>query len=283
MIRISFKGRLGNQMFQYALMQAYKKKGIKTVPELSFYEGHEEQFELSKVFSSIDDKTFMLNKKRGFVKRITDDFWFHYYNKTGRRYDEQQNGVFDKNILNIKNGNVIGYWQSEKYFIDIEDDIREIFKFKIYDANVLEIGEKLKNEQNSVAIHVRRSDYLNDSKLGGVCTLSYYNNAIAYIREKLEDAKFYIFSDDIEWCEQNFSNSDVFYLKLNSIKNYQNWYDMYLMSCCQHSIIANSTFSWWSAWINNAPHKIVVAPDRWAQNEERPDIYCNGWIKISGK
>lgn len=138
---------------------------------------------------------------------------------------------------------------------------------------------------NSVSLHVRRGDYVSNQKIkkdaltpSGVCTEKYYFNAIEYIQAQIENPEFFVFSDDIEWCRQNLRLESAHYADWNVGK--ESFVDMQLMSCCKHNIISNSTFSWWGAWLNGNPGKMVLVPDKWYYNGHIGDILCDDWRKI---
>lgn len=157
-----------------------------------------------------------------------------------------------------------GYWQCEKYFKDIEDVIRKEFTLKEeFSIEDNEITKEIKNA-NAVSLHIRRGDYVahaTTSKFHGICSLEYYEDAIKYIVKKVENPTFYIFSDDIEWVKENLKmEHPVKYVSDGILKDYE---ELMLMSYCKHNIIANSSFSWWGAWLNSNPGKIVIAPKQW--------------------
>ena len=174
-----------------------------------------------------------------------------------------------------------GYWQGEKYLENTNYNINNYFKFNC--ANKLtKISEKIKNT-NSVSIHFRRGDYVNNIKTNtfhGLCGFNYYNNGIKFISKNISNPIYFVFSDDINWVKQNFKlNYPTIYIEDN--KDYE---DMYLMSLCRHNIIANSTFSWWGAWLNKNPDKIVIAPQKWfadkVKNKNTNKIIPKEWIRI---
>ena len=173
-----------------------------------------------------------------------------------------------------------GYWQSEKYFSFIEEKIKAEFTFKI---EIDDINKKYLEEMNkveSISLHVRRGDYLSSPSLN-VCTEKYYENAITYFRERIENPIFFVFSNDIEWCRQNINGKDIKYINVN--KGERSYNDMRLMSACKHNIIANSSFSWWGAWLNSNAQKIIVAPNKWINNSKNvseSDIIPEKWKKI---
>ena len=144
------------------------------------------------------------------------------------------------------------------------------------------LQEQMRREQ-AVAVHVRRGDYLlpeNSRKYGNICTLQYYKNAMQYMKKKVPDAKFYFFSNDSEWVRKNLANGDSVIVDCNHGK--ENYLDMYLMSQCSHNIIANSSFSWWGAWLNQNPDKIVISPQRWFSHLDASDAICEDWVRVNG-
>ena len=120
----------------------------------------------------------------------------------------------------------------------------------------------------------------NSRKYGNICTLQYYKNAMQYMKKKVPDAKFYFFSNDSEWVRENLAGGDSVIVDCNHGK--ENYLDMYLMSQCSHNIIANSSFSWWGAWLNQNPDKIVISPKRWFSHLDASDAICEDWIRIDG-
>jgi hypothetical protein len=163
-----------------------------------------------------------------------------------------------------------GTWQSERYFKEIEPAIRRDFTFKPFDlgdsAGVLEQIQK----GNSVAVHVRRGDYVS-SAVGahlGFVGVDYYSKALAAMASSIENAHFYIFSDDIAWCRAHLPPAYPYtFVSPPDCGQNAARRDLFLMSACRHFIIANSTFSWWGAWLGNAgPSKVVIAPKRWFAN-----------------
>lgn len=175
-----------------------------------------------------------------------------------------------------------GYWQSYQYFDSCRDVILKEFSFPNFskeDKFNFELNEILKNEENSVGIHIRRGDYLKNWKYRGLCGIDYYQKAIAYILEHIKSPKFFLFSDDIDWVKENISpllkGYDVNFVNWNhSINSYK---DMQLMAMCKNLIIANSSFSWWAAYLNqNNP--IVVAPEQWINSFMDFRIQYKDWI-----
>ena len=193
------------------------------------------------------------------------------------------NFVYYDNVVNYDYNKRVyrGTWQSEQYFSDFCDEIKEAFLFKTKSLNEKTRSvDRIIQVQNSVSVHVRRSDYLSGvykSGFGGICTLEYYNKAMDYISERISDAHFYVFSDDIEWCRQNFTDKSISFIDWNVRDD--SWQDMYLMSHCKHNIIANSTFSWWGAYLNRNPESIIIAPSVW-WNGIKDDIVPKRWTRL---
>lgn len=181
---------------------------------------------------------------------------------------------FEYHPIEYKNGlDLIGYFQSERYFKDSEELIRYYFDFKdeLIDDEKIEIAKK------SCSIHIRRTDYLNFPEYHPFPGIDYYEKAIKLMRD-MGISDFIIFSDDIEWCKKNFGSFFKYSEGLSDIQ------DLALMSKCKNHIIANSSFSWWGAWLNNNKDKKVIAPSLWfgpaKKNVITNDLYCSDWIKI---
>lgn len=189
---------------------------------------------------------------------------------------------FDSEILDIQdNCYLFGYWQSDLYFKNIREEILQSFHFPKFKENSQneKVSRRLK-DCRSVSVHIRRGDYLKVAAT--LCSISYYEKAITLMKEKVNPELFVIFSDDIAWCKEHFGNligaSETLYVDWN--KGKESFRDMQLMSLCQHNIIANSSFSWWGAWLNQNPNKIVMCPSRWMPHGTQPDVLPSDWIKI---
>lgn len=284
MIIIKFKGGLGNQMFQYALYKNYIYKNKEVKADLSFYNSNDDHngFELDKIFNielniaNLEEIQYMGDCK----KRIIDKVRRRCGYRKKSHYVENE-FIFDKNLLDKDNLYIEGYFQTEKYFKHIRNEILNSFSVSINDYRNEMLIEKMKNE-NCVALHVRRGDYIKNKKTrkiyGGITTLDYYEKAIKYINKNVKNPVYYVFSDDIKWVQENLCIDSSIIVDWNTGK--ESYKDMILMSKCKHNIIANSSFSWWGAWLNINSTKIVVAPNKWLNTKSTPDIYCKGWIKI---
>jgi hypothetical protein len=176
-----------------------------------------------------------------------------------------------------------GYWQSEKYFHEAAVVIRTDFTFKnpLIKENA-ELAEQI-CRVNAVSLHVRRGDYVKNPKTAathGVCSPDYYQAAIRHIATQVVQPFFFIFSDDIRWVKSHLEmNFPCRYVDHN--QGAQSYNDMHLMSLCRHHIIANSSFSWWGAWLGGHKNKIVVAPQRWfVNNNNVRDLFPNGWVLL---
>lgn len=197
------------------------------------------------------------------------------------RYIIYQEPGFHFNAIPVIDGNVqlIGYFQSEKYFKDCKNEIQKLFSYP--DDYVLEIKEKYADLLNKVtcSIHVRRGDYVTSPDHHPTQNLDYYKHAINAL--ELPDVKFIVFSDDIKWCKEQFSTLENDFVYIENTPDYE---DLLLMSLCNHNIICNSTFSWWGAWLNKNIEKKVIVPSKWfgvAYNYHKTDdLYCEDWIKI---
>ena len=188
---------------------------------------------------------------------------------------------YDEDILKSLRGNIfaIGFWQSEKYFAKWANQIRSDLKMKApEDEQNLKYLVRIQNT-NAVSIHVRRGDYVENST-HPLCKIGYYEDAIAIIREKVPEPMFFIFSDDTDWVHANLSINDNCCIIEHNKQN--GTADMYLMSQCKHHIIANSSFSWWGAWLNESSDKIVIAPQKWFYNTsiDTNDLIPERWISI---
>lgn len=282
MIIVGMKGGLGNQMFEYALAYKSKKMGKEVYLDKYLYEhGIEKRiFELD-VFPNIkyDVSNETMNKKLRGEYESTIQKILRMLNIRPKYYREIFHGYKQK-ILTWNNKYLDGYWQTEKYFQDIREDILKEFCFpELQGKENIEIAQQIK-ESNSVSIHIRRGDYMNNSaRYGNLGESNYYQEAVLYIERKVENPIFYVFSDDIEWAKKKFIEPNYIVVDNNN-KGQFGYVDMQLMSWCKHNIIANSSYSWWAAWLNHNKEKIVIAPSAWERNKKVKDIYCKGWIII---
>lgn len=289
MIIAKLQGGLGNQMFQYAIGR-----------HLAHIHNAELKLDISW-FDNIKDNTAtreyklkMLNIIENIAANDEIKRLKKYEQKNGRRYIlhnllfadnsiyvKEKQSRFDENILKASDNIYLdGFWQSEKYFKEIESIIRKDFAFK---EKVSEKNRKIAEEisaVNSVSVHIRRGDYLTLSQ-HGLYGKEYYKKAETIIDGKIKNPRFFVFSDDTEWVKRNiiFKRKTTYITHNKESKDYE---DMRLMSMCKRNIIANSSFSWWGAWLNQNPDKIVIAPREWVKKEQGKtnDRHCEGWIII---
>ena len=266
---VAITGGLGNQMFQYGLYLFLKNKynSEKIYLDTSFYNVKKvhNNYELKDIFNINVEIKNHLHKKSFFELLIFKIFRKILY-ILKFLYIEKKDINVKKNLEAMKKRNIFFYgnWISEKYFIKIQDEVRKNFSFpKISDIKNLEI-EKIIQKEESVSIHVRRGDYLlkENRVYSDLVELPYYEKAIKIINSKIKKPVFFIFSNDIKWCKENLKiKEQVYYIDWN--KGKESYRDMQLMSLCKHNIIPHSTFSWWGAWLNKNPNKIVIAPKTW--------------------
>lgn len=177
-----------------------------------------------------------------------------------------------------------GYWQNEAYFLDIKNLIFQEFSFKNKPSDTNQkLIEKMGNS-NSVSISIRHGDYLTNPRthnFHGVCSLKYYLTCIEKIKDQIKNPLFFVFSDDLEWAKKNLPDNGTLIFVRNNVGTSFYYEDLKLMSLCQHNIIANSTFSWWGAYLNQNPLKIVLAPKPWIKAKPNdPSIIPANWIEI---
>lgn len=278
-------GGLGNQMFQYALALKMQSLGVQVKIDVTKYAQHHahNDFELDQVFD-IDCPFAEIPEIRhlGYVKA---NHWTEFLKKMPFRKKTVYNNesyMYDAQVLNLDGYYIEGYWQSEKYFLDIKEKILNTYRFPEFPKGQDTWAERIQNSC-AVSVHIRRGDYLQYSYLQNICTLEYYKKSMEFFRRTLSDkAEFYIFTNDFPWAEEHFREKDCYFVKGNTGKN--SFRDMQLMSLCRHHIVANSSFSWWGAWLNQVPDKVVVAPERWINRPEgeETDIIPENWIRISG-
>lgn len=274
MVIIQLTGGLGNQMFQYA-----------TARRLAWF--FETPLKLDVTLYQYDPlRTFGLHhfKISGEIADPEEIFWI----KQIKHLKEQGFSVNWELIHGFSPEEpdvyLEGYWQSEKYFRDIREIICEEFSLKEeLDAENLEYLERIKTSE-SVSIHIRRGDYVTNptvNYLHGVCILDYYSRAMEAMAQCLEEPHFFIFSDDIQWGKDNLPRDyPLTFVDINGPD--RDFYDLFLIRHCKHHIIANSSFSWWGAWLSDHPGKLVYAPQKWFQgySHDTRDLLPEHWNRI---
>lgn len=272
---IGYLGRLGNQMFQFSsALGIAKKRGYGVAFPI-------ENCSRFMTNGPIDPKTGQTTKVKCDLLDCFD-IPVSYFKPDSEinpisSYSEG-NFKFNPEVLSLPpHTDLWGYFQDERYFKDDRDLIFSVFKFKKeYEKSALEFISGIVSGHQKVSLHVRRGDYTLYPQHHPVCTKDYYHSAMGkFIGEK---TKFLIFSDDIEWCRGEFIGDQFIFVDSGSP-----YTDLKIMTLCDHHIIANSSYSWWGAWLNTNENKRVIAPSRWfgsAINKDSSEIYCNGWEKI---
>ena len=292
MILIHTIGGLGNQMFQYAVGRALSLESgqLLRLDTSSFTDyGLHQGFELQRVFNcqiqvatQSDLRRVLGWQSSPVVRRLLTRSGFSALRRKG--FVVEPHFHYWPGISEVQaDCYLVGYWQSGKYFQLHASVICDDFKFALplTDKNV-ELAKQI-SEVQAVSLHVRRGDYINNIKTNaahGVCPIEYYRAAIQYISNSVKHPYFFIFSDDIAWVKDNLKmEMPCQYIDHN--QGASSFNDMHLMSLCQHHIIANSSFSWWAAWLNPNPGKIVIAPKRWFTNSRNTsDLTPARWITL---
>jgi len=295
MIIVKLQGGLGNQMFQYAtgrqlsvLYDTKLKLDLSFLLDRSLKEDFTfRDFELGKLnivaeFVKLKDVQFFL--KEDFISRLKKRFGrFQLFKEENFSFQQE---IFSKG----KSIYLDGYWQSERYFINIREKLLSEFTpdrgtlSKLNENPVLKnFREQILNNQ-SVSVHFRRGDYISNkvtNSYHGTCSYQYYNDAIGLIKQKTGKPHYFLFSDEPEFLT---SLDFIKEIPSTTVTSNDPHLDMHLMSLCKHNIIANSSFSWWGAWLNQNPDKIVIAPERWFAKDElnlqTKDLVPSKWIRI---
>lgn len=284
-------GGMGNQLFQYAVGRSVALKNQTDLKmDVSVYDNQETTAASRKYALNVFNiaENFANEQEIGKMKAIGGGKISRLLYKLGlvkkNTYIVEPRFSFNPEVFQAgEDAYLEGYWQTEKYIKDMEDIFHKEFTLnEAFDIEDKEITKKIK-ATNAVSLHVRRGDYINNAstnKFHGVCSLEYYAKAILCVSEKIQDPLFFIFSDDIAWVKQNLKiDFPVTYVSDGILRDYE---ELILMSYCKHNIIANSSFSWWGAWLNENSQKIVVAPMKWfASNElDTSDIIPSDWLRI---
>ncbi|MBL7743837.1 MAG: alpha-1,2-fucosyltransferase [Chitinophagaceae bacterium] len=284
MIIARLQGGLGNQLFQYAATKALAEKlsvPFKFDAITSLQKDKQRKIALHDFQASFELAAKNEIKKFVFFPSLYRhspsffaNFGKHIYREPHFHFDQYFFRLTDPVFLD-------GFWQSPLYFKDIEDIIRQDFLIKEnLIKNVKELGKELEN-RNSVAVHVRRGDFLTPkaSMYHGVMDEGYYEKAITLIKEKQQEVSVYYFSDDTDWVKRHLQPHYAGFVSPYTLTAIE---DFYLMTRCRHNIIANSSFSWWTAWLNNHPGKMVVAPKKWLAKDQinTGDLIPSNWFCI---
>jgi hypothetical protein len=300
MILVRLIGGLGNQLFQYAtgkalalrrntvlkidttLLEANKKNPHEinthrdldlglfnvelvqaTAQEIAYFNGKEYPHLIGKALNrlvmAVRRKNLVIEKGRGFNERVV--------------------GLGDNKCL-------VGAWQSEKYFADKKDEIRSLFKFRndvpLHSRPLLDDISR----SRAVCVNIRRGDYITSPLYRaaiGALDFPYYQEGMKYFRQKFADARFFIFSDDVEWCRSSFPSDPSFVIVGHEHKGEKFGNYLRLMSSCRHFVISNSSFAWWGAYLGEKKDSVVIAPGKWTRSRdaEPADIVPERWLKLS--
>lgn len=289
MIEVFCRNQLGNILFQYAVgrhLAAKHKTGLRL--HLLGPEGRDTVLHSQIVQSRINQLSFFNLKAEILPPDPTD---ITKPSGVSNSYIKEMLFVetkwgFNPEVLTLKDGVCLdGNFQCEKYFSGIEQLIRQDFEIKLdlLENECANYLQKIQNT-NSIAVHVRRGDYVN-LELHDVCNNTYYSNSIAYMNTRIDTPHYFVFSDDISWCMANFDLPECTFVELSASRE-NPMIDFMLMSLCKHNIIANSTFSWWPAWLNSNNGKVVVGPRHWFNNEDKLDwLICQDtvpdhWVRV---
>ncbi len=288
MIVSKIVGGLGNQLFCYAAGKSLAERlnvpfkiDIRAYDDYKLHAYALENFAISAAIANANECAY--TSPASTLKKI----WQHL---SGKRPDlklyQEQGLQFNKQLLTLPaNSYLSGYWQCEKYFSSAAEVIRQEFSFKDEpDAMNADMLTQIRNSK-SISVHIRRGDYISNpsaNAVHGICELDYYQQAATYLANKLNtELSFYVFSDDPEWVKQHLhlSGNTIYVAHNNAVQNHE---DLRLMSACEHHIIANSTFSWWGAWLNPSSQKIVIAPKQWFKdpNYDASDLVPASWIRL---
>lgn len=290
MVRIV--GGLGNQMFQYAfglsLSRLYRSQLLldcRDFDETSIHNG----FELGRVFgvpqpcgsSSEIRRCFGWRGTRTAIKLLSNPRFARF--RGSYILIEDSSTSVEKARSMGPHCYVSGFWQNEAFFADCAPTVRKMFTFKSEMSQDNRDTAYQIERGASVSVHVRRGDYITNTRANqshGTCSVQYYNEAMAYIREVEHNPEFFIFSDDPEWAAANIGDrsGNCYHVTWNT--GPESFNDMRLMSLCKHHIIANSSFSWWGAWLAEHSDGCVIAPARWFRQARKRDPVPIRWIRI---
>ncbi|ENM5934579.1 alpha-1,2-fucosyltransferase [Vibrio mimicus] len=263
MIIVKIIGGLGNQMFQYALARSIE---LQTNTEVKL---DLQGFDTYQLHNGYRLNCFNIAEKIATKSEVEKYIGSNnYFYRAIRRFcpsllkmfqTEKNHTKYDGSLFELKRAYLDGYWHNGKYFEPVREQLLKEFTIKgELSKGVRELRTRIVSSQ-SVSIHVRRGDFLKHPDVG-VLDIDYYKRAVECILSNVESPEFYMFSDDIEWCIEHLNFIENCHFVDSTIDELD---DLMLMSSCKHNIIANSTFSWWGAWLNSNHNKIVVCPKVW--------------------
>jgi hypothetical protein len=291
MIIVKLSGGLGNQLFQYAVGRhlahlhgttlKFDVSGFQDGGKRQYALGH---FRMTAEFASQEEVHALTEYRPGAVKRVVDRFLPRSSRRAGTHVCEGKSFRFNPRILTLPDNLYMdGYWQNEKYFRDVPDIIRQEVAVKDPLAGRNRDLAEVIASVNSVSLHIRRGDYVSDPKTRqshGNCSLDYYMHCVQELAGAVDQPHYFVFSDEPQWACANLElDAPVTIVDHNS--TIQAYEDLRLMRHCRHHIIANSSFSWWGAWLNPRPDKTVYAPKKWFAHDkwDFQDVVPSGWLR----
>ena len=283
-------GGLGNQMFQFALYKALQRQfpEERVLLDLRCFNGYHKHrgFEIPMIFDVTYEEA---NWKE--VAKVAYPYPNFQTWRFGSRIlpdrktmlKEKADYAFEPTAMTRKGDTYYdGYWQHEEYFLDYREEMLRTYTFPAFEDERNRETACLIANKNSCAIHIRRGDYVRDKLFRDICDLDYYQTAILRMKGAAIPDLFCVFSDDASWCREHISpllgQTEAIYVDWNTDGN--SFHDMHLMSLCRHQIIANSSFSWWGAWLNTNKEKVVIAPRKWWNISGAHTPISNSWIII---
>ena len=288
---IKFYGGLGNQLFQYAMLVAvrehFKEEVLMDTSVYASY-GLHNGLEINRIFATTAKKATpdQIKKISWFTTNYKLSRLIHYCLPARKtEFKEITFGMFYPEVFE-RTGDCLydGYWQHHEYFKECRNVILKEFSLRnSFDSQNQKTFNEFITANNIVSVHVRRGDFLNSKLYRGLCGKDYYRKAIEKVKSIVgEEAKFVFFSNDINWCKDNLADliapDNISFADWN--RGADSYKDLFLMSACRINIIANSSFSWWGAYLNQRDDKVVIAPEKWI-NKDMPDpIQMPDWIKL---
>ena len=283
MVVINLKGGLGNQLFVYASASAIaKSRKQNLVFDVQSFDNDPYNRKFALEPFKIDNRCFTKNEVNSFLSLSIVERTLNYMkSKTKKLYYSLNDLELDLAILEVnpKNQYLNGYFANSLYFQTFRTELlkyitlKEEYQTELYKRKITWI-----KQNNFISVHIRRADYVSDkgaSQLFETLDRKYYDRAINYFQTNaVSSEKFLFLSDDIEWVKNEFSDMENAYF-IDEKELYKDYFDIMFMAACEHNIIANSTFSWWGAWLNKNPNKVVIAPKKWYKNPDYQAIYEN--------
>ena len=284
---VTLSGGLGNQMFQYAFLLHLRRRGARVFPyfgKLRRYAEHN-GYELGRVFGialSPAEQRLDAVSSIPLAGEVVRHILFPF------KYRERGLSDYGANAASLRKRNAAtrftGYWQSERFFADVADEVRRLYRFDESRLNrqSLRLAETLRGTEDSVSLHVRRGDYIRadgtPTDLSAAVDPDYYDRALERLASLTgRGLRVWVFSDDADWCRRRFP---AHFSVVDWNSGLDSWQDMCLMSLCRHHVVANSSFSWWGAWLDSRSGSCVVAPRKWLRGSESPDIAPPTWIRL---